>query len=191
MVLEYKNRMIRRILTFLFLALGISCPCMAKVNIKTTKRLIIPVDNVTPKITSEDVAKIVPLDLKDGDSASTVFTRIADRGISMWFNSPFMKSSAIGQMAERTQEKLKTDVVVPADNPDGVSHKFSFRVEAMQALAKIEYTGWLKGSINYDAKASCTDILFKEQVLQNKELIVSHKADKHEGLSMVGLAWSF
>ncbi|KYG67060.1 hypothetical protein AZI86_08590 [Bdellovibrio bacteriovorus] len=180
----------RRLLSFLIL-FGFSCTCPAKVALKSTKRLIIPVDNVTPKITSEDVAKVIPLDLKEGDSQGTVFGRIADRGFSLWFNSSFVKSSALGQMAERTQEKLKTDVVVPAGTPNGVSHKFSFRVEAFQALAKLEYSGWLKASVNYDAKASCTDILFKEKVLENKDLVVSHKVSKEEGLSMVGLGWSF
>lgn len=180
-----------KIVSFFFLILGISCACHARVDIKTTKRLVIPVDNVTPKITADDVAKIIPLDLKEGASQGTVLTRIADRGISMWFNSPAMKASAIGQIAEKTQEKLKTDVVVPAEDPEGVSHKFSFRVEALQALAKIEYTGWMKAAINYDAKASSTDIVLSEQVLTDKELTVSHKSDREQGLSMVGLAWSF
>lgn len=186
----YRYLGMRRLLSFLFL-LGFSCTCPAKVDIKSTKRLIIPVDNVTPKITSADVAKIVPLDLNEDDSEGTVLSRIADRGFSLWFNSSFVKSSAIGQFAERTQEKLKTDVIVPAGTPSGTSHKFSFRVEAFQALAKLEYTGWLKAAVNYDAKASCTDILFKEKVFENKDLVVSHKATQQEGLSMVGLAWSF
>lgn len=180
----------RRLFSFLIL-LGFSCTCPAKVDLKSTKRLVIPVDNVTPRITSADVARVVPLDLRQGDSEGTVFSRIADRGFSLWFNSSFVKNSKLGQMAERAQEKLKTDVVVPSQVPNGISHKFSFRVEAFQALAKLEYTGWLKASVNYDAKASCTDILFKEKVLEDKDLVVSHKASKEEGLSMVGLAWSF
>lgn len=180
-----------KLISFLFLLLGISCVCHAKVDIKTTKRLVIPVDNVTPVMTSEDVAKIVPLDLKEGDSQGTVFTRIADRGLNMWLNSPAMKSSAIMQMAEKTQEKLKTDVVVPASSPNEVSHKFSFKVEAFQALAKLEYSGWLKAAINYDAKESATNVIVKEQVFDDKEFILTHKSDKTEGLSMMGLAWSF
>jgi hypothetical protein len=49
----------------------------------------------------------------------------------------------------------------------------------------------MKAAVNYDAKASCTDIQFKEKVFVNKDLVVSHKASKEQDLSMVGLAWSF
>ncbi|WII72241.1 hypothetical protein QJS83_17395 [Bdellovibrio sp. 22V] len=175
----------------IFLSLGFTCACWGKVDIRTTKRLIIPKDTVTPKLTKEDVAKVIPLDIKEGDSTGQVMNRIADRSFNLWFNSSAVKSSAIGRLAEETQEKLKTDVVVPASTAKGISHKFSFRIEAFQALAKIEYTGWLKAAVNYDAKSSETNIFFKEKVLENKDLIVSHKADKTQGLSMVGLAWSF
>lgn len=155
------------------------------------KPLIIPEDTVTPKITSEDVAKVVPLDIKKEDSTSSVLSRIADRGFNLWFNSAFIKNSALGRVVQETQEKLKTDVVVPASNSEGVSHKFSFRIEAFQALAKMEYSGWLNAAINYDAKDAETDIQLKEKVLDNKDLIVSHKANKEQGLSMIGLAWSW
>ncbi|WP_413569343.1 hypothetical protein ACLWBD_01910 [Bdellovibrio sp. HCB117] len=172
------------------LILGFTCPCLGKVDLKSTKRLIIPKDNVTPKITKSDVAKVIPLDLKAGDSQGTVLGRIADRGFSLWFNSRMMKETALGRFAEQTQEKLKTDVVVPASSKEGVSHKFSFRVEAFQALAKVEYSGWLKAAFNYDAKAAATDIVLKEKY-RNKDLFVTHKANKDEDLSMVGVAWSW
>lgn len=171
--------------------MGFSCSCLAKVDYKTTKRLVIPVDNVTPKMTKEDVAKVVPLDMEAGCSAGTVLTRIADRGISLWFNSAAMKQTRLGQIAEETQEKLKTDVVMAPTEKGGVSHKFSFRVEALQALAKLEYEGWMRAGINYDAKDSATNIHIKENVFHNKELIVSHKGNHTEALSMVALGWSW
>lgn len=179
----------KRVICFLFL-ISASLPCLAKVDLKSTKRLIIPVDNVTPKITQDDVAKVIPLDFKEGESQSTVLTRIADRGFSLWFNSSAIKSSAVGRMAETAQEKLKTDVVVPASSSGGVSHKFSFRLEAFQALAKIEYTGWLNASLKYDAKSSQTGVFFTEKILE-KDLVVSHTANREQDLSMVALAWSW
>lgn len=178
------------IMSFL-LILGITVPCLGKVDLESTQPLVIPEDKYTPKITQEDVAKVIPSDLKEDDSESTVFTRIADRGLALWFDSPAMKDSSLGRFAEQTQEKLKTDIVVPARSPQGVNHKLSFRVEAFQALAKLEYTGWLRAAVNYDAKASATDILFKEKVLTNKDLVFSHKVNKEEDLSMIGLAWSW
>ena len=55
----------------------------------------------------------------------------------------------------------------------------------------MEYSGWVKAAVNYDAKASATDIQFKDKVMNNKDLVVSHKANKEQGLSMIGLAWSW
>lgn len=173
------------------LCLGFSASCLAKVDIKTTKRLIIPVDNVTPKLSQADVAKVVPMDMPAGTSQGTLLTRMVDRGVSLWLNSPLMKNSAVGRIAEETQQKLKTDVVVPADKEGGVNHKFSLKVEAFQALAKLEYEGWTKAAINFDAKSSSTNFSLKEKVFDNKELFLTHKADKEQDLSMVGLAWSW
>lgn len=180
----------KTIISFLFL-LGFTIPCLGKVDLNSTKPLIIPEDKVTPKITNADVAKIVPNDLNEDDDASAVVTRIADKGISLWFNSAAVKATSIGRFAETAQEKLKTDVSLPPSDPEGVTHKFSFRIEALQAAARLEYVGWLKAAVNYDAKASSTDIYFKEKVLQNKDLIVSHKATKQQDLSMIGLAWTW
>ncbi len=163
----------------------------ARVDISTTKPLVIPEDNVTPKMTKADVAKVIPLDLKRGDSEIKVLNRIADRTVNLWFKSEAMKSTRIVRLAEETQEKLKADVVVPASSKDGVSHKFSFKVEAFQTLAKLEYSGWLQGSVNYDIGAEATNIEIKEKVLKNKNLSISHKANSRQNLSMVGLAWSW
>lgn len=168
-----------------------SFSCWAKVDIKSTKRLIIPVDNVTPKLTSEDVAKIVPTDLPSGSSESMLLTRMVDKGVNLWFNSAAMKNSRLGRIAEETQEKLKTDLVVPASKEGEVSHKFSFKIEAFQALAKLEYSGWLKAAINYDAKSAATDILFSEKVFTDKNLVLSHKDSREQRLSMIGLAWAW
>lgn len=165
--------------------------CWAKVDLKSTKRLIIPVDTVTPKITNADVAQVVPLDLHQGASEGVVFSRIADRGFNLWFNSSFIKQSSLGRIAEETQQKLKADVVVPPSGALGVSHRFSFKVEAFQAVAKIEYTGWLHADLNYDAKESATNFLFKEKVFANKDLILSHKRNREQAFSMIGLAWTW
>lgn len=178
----------RILITFISL-LAFSAVAQAKVDLKSTKRLIVPVDNVTPRITQKDVAKVVPLDLKQGDSQSTVITRIADRGFGLWFNS--IKDTSIGRLAETAQERLKTDIEITPSEDEGTRHKFSFKVEAFQAMAKVEYTGWMNAEINFDAKSAQTDIQLKDKVFDNKDLIVSHKSTKEQALSMIGLAWSW
>ena len=168
-----------------------SLMAQAGVDLKSTERIFVPVDNVTPKITSADVAKVVPLDLHQGDPESKVFTRIADKGVSLWINSAIMNDTSVGRFAKSTQEKLKADVILPAKNLNGTSHKFTFKVEAFQALAKMEYSGWWKAAFNYDLKAATSDISVRDRVFENKDLIFSHKTTKEQALSMVGLAWTW
>ena len=175
----------------LMLSLGTCCKCLAKIDLKSTKPLVIPQDTVTPRITSEDVAKIIPTDIKKDESTSSVMSRIADRTFNAWFNSSTIKNSAVGRIAEKTQEKLKTDVVVAGAKPEDTTHKFSFRIEAFQALAKLEYTGWMKAVVDYDAKVSQTNVEVKEKVFHDKDLVLSHKKNSEQGLSMIGLAWSW
>jgi hypothetical protein len=182
----------RFLLSFVLLLIGCSKCHGAEVDIASTKPLVIPVDNVTPRITYSDVEQVIPCDASvKGTSTTNMMGRIADRSFNYWFNSPMMKSSMLVRAVEDTQEKLKTDVVVPAHSSEGTTHKFSFRIEAFQALAKMEYTGWMRAAINYDAKASSTDISLKEKVFTDKEFIISHQAKKDQDLSMIGLAWQW
>ncbi|WP_413291756.1 hypothetical protein ACLSU7_10085 [Bdellovibrio sp. HCB185ZH] len=165
--------------------------CMAGVELSTTKKLVIPVDNVTPKITSQDVNKVIPTDNLGAETTSTMMGKIADRSFNLWFNSDVVQESLLGRVVQETQETLKTDVVVPATTKTGTSHKFSFRVEAFQALAKMEYKGWLNAAVNYNARAAETDVQVKERVFSDKDLIVSHKGTSRDSLAMIGLAWQW
>ena len=151
---------------------------------------VIPVDNVTPKITQKDVQEFIPTDMQPTGDPGQVAGRVADRGLNYWLNSPAMKDTALVRVVDETQQKLKTDVVVQGGENE-VQHKFSFRVEAFQALAKLEYTGWLKAAVNYDAKAAETNIQVSEKVFDNKDLTLTHKGNSKEALSMVGLGWNF
>lgn len=185
--------MMMRLLPSLLIIMTCASPCMAKkLDLKSTKRLVIPVDNVTPTITSKDVEKLVPTDMAQKSNSGNIMTRIADRGFNLWFNSSAVKNSALGRTVEKTQEKLKTDVTIEEGQGDNkTKHKFSFRVEAFQALAKVEYSGWVKAAINYDARASQTNLELSEKIAENKDLVVSHKGSSKEALSMVGLGWQF
>lgn len=171
----------------------IMCPMTyARVDIKTTKPMIIPVDNVTPKITEKDVEEVVPTsEIAPTDSGSSVISRILDKGFNYWYKNSELKKSAVGRAADSAQEKLKTDVVVPAATKNGVSHKFSFRVEAFQTQAKLEYTGWTKAAVKYDASHARTNFEVSEKVWKNKDLVLSHSVTSREDVSSVGVKWSW
>ncbi len=163
----------------------------ARVDLRTTRPLVIPVDRVSPRITNSDVAQFIPTDMPASDNTGSVITRIMDRGLNYWYNSTGFKNSTLGRAAEETQEKLKTDVVVHGANPKSTSHKFSFRVEAFQSLAKIEYTGWMRAAINYNAQKAQTNIAVREKIYKDKDLVLSHSMSSQEGVSSMGVGWSW
>lgn len=165
--------------------------CFAKVDIKTTKPMIIPVDNVTPRITEKDVEEVVPTDISQGESGNSVISRMLDKGFNYWYKNSELKKSSVGRAADAAQEKLKTDVVVPAATKNGTNHKFSFRVEAFQTQAKLEYTGWTKAAVKYDASHARTNFEVSEKVWKDKDLVLSHSVTSREDVSSVGVKWAW
>ena len=168
-----------------------SLVCQAKVDMRGTKPLIIPVDRYTPQVTQKTVSNWVPTNMAPSSDQNQVMARIADRSFSSWFNSPEVKATTLGKTAQTVQENMKADVEVPATSPAGVKHKFSFRVEAFQALAKLEYTGWTKCVFDYDAKSSSSEVQLSEKLFDNKDLVVSHKSSSEQDLSFVALRWDW
>lgn len=169
----------------------ITSNCFARVDVRTTKPLVIPVDRVSPRITNKDVEQFIPTDMVATSSTDTVMTRIMDRGLNYWYNSSGFKDSALGRAAVETQEKLKTDVTVKGSSPKATSHKFSFRVEAFQALAKIEYTGWMRAAVNYNAQKAQTNIAVREKIYKDKDIVLSHSMSSREGATSMGVGWSW
>lgn len=175
-----------------FLIIFCVCGAKADIDLETTQPLKDPlVLKEDPYVTYQQMQKILPQDMKPTDNQGVVFAGVADRGLNEWLKSDSMKNSPLVQTVDETQQKLKTDVVVNQNttDPDVVQHKFSFKVEAIQALAKMEYTGWTHAIVAYDAKASETKFEIHKQLFADKDLILAHKA--REGTSTVGVGWKW
>lgn len=179
------------ILVPFFLIIFCVCGAKADIDLQTTQPLKDPLTlHEDPFITYQQMQKIIPTDMHPSDNQSLVLSKVADRGINEWLKSDGMKNSPLVQTVDDTQKKLKTDVTVSdSSDPNAVQHKFSFRVEALQALAKMEYTGWTRATVAYDAKASETNFELHKQLFADKDLILSHKA--REGTSSVGVGWKW
>lgn len=164
----------------------------AKLDHSTTKPLVMPVgvSEDAQEITNKDVEKIIPTDLQATNDMNKVAVRIADRSLQTWFNSAAVKGSALGRTADNVQQKMSTDVTVKSDEPQAVEHKFSMQLLALQAMAKIQYTGWLNAVFNYDAKAAESMVEFSEKVF-NKDLFVNHTSSPREDVSTVGIKWGW
>lgn len=162
----------------------------AKVDVKSTKVVVIPVDNVTPKVTADDVALFIPTDIGPTSDSSLIVTKIADKSVNYVLNNSRIKDSTIVKTANLVQGKMSTNIVIAPSAPGKVSHQFTMKYELFQSLAKIEYSGWLRAAFNYDAKASATDLRLSEKIF-NKDMYLSQKVSSLETQSMVGLSWGW
>ncbi len=160
-----------------------------KLQAKNMKKFVFPVDRFTSRFTQADMIKIVPTNLNPSSDASSILSVIADRGVSYWLNSEEMKNTPLVRTTKEVQEKLKTDVVLKGTQKNQIDHKFTMRYEAFQAMAKVEYQGWFKASVDYKPAEEQTQVSIHEKVFNNKELHFQQSFKKTESTSMIGLGW--
>lgn len=163
----------------------------AALDRETTQPLAIPVTMAPDQITSKDVEQIISTDMKPTNNANAVASRLADRGLQAWLNSPNVKESALGQTTDNLQHKMSADLVLQSDEPEAVSHKFSMQVLALQAMARVQYSGWVNAVFNYDARAAQSMIEFSEKVFNDKNLFLNHTPNSKEDVSSVGIKWGW
>lgn len=171
------------------LLLGASS-CFADIDIESTMPILIPVDSSTPRNIAADFANIVPpSSFVPGSSEIAVMTKVADITVNYLMNNSALKQTAVMRFADETKERLNTDILVSSADGTGLNHKFTFKLEAFQALAKMEYTGWLKAAVNYDVRSAVTAISIQDKLFVDKILSVRHESSKDQKISMIGLAW--
>ncbi len=162
----------------------------ARINIKKTKRMIMPTDISEPLLDQETTKRIQPKAINENESGSSVFTKIADNSLALWWDTSPLRNSAVGKAAEAIEKNLKTEVAFK-NKSSKTEHRFSFKVLAMQALAKVEYKGWVNAAVNYDARAAKTEAEVTEKISQKQDFVVSHQFSNVENKSQVAWRWNW
>ncbi len=168
----------------------VSQTSFASLNIANTKPVTLQISQDIGKITQKDVEKIIPMDLQQTNDLNRVATQIADHSLQTWFNSAEVQGSVFGQTANSVQKKMATNITLKSNAPRAIEHKFCLQVLALQAMAKVQYTGWLNAVFNYDAKAAESMVEFSEKVF-NKDLFVNHTSSSRGNISSVGIKWGW
>ena len=86
---------------------------------------------------------------------------------------------------------MQAEVNLGSTGAEKTEHKFSFKVLAAQALAKIEYIGWVKAALKYDAKSANAQAELMENLSNNKDLVISHSVGNSESKSQLSLRWNW
>ncbi len=169
----------------------ISQVALAKVNVANTRPVQLPIAAASNAWTYSDVQQIIPTGMSGSNDAGYVASQIGDHAFQSFWNSPRMKNSSVGRTANKVQESMKTEMVVKSDDKNSVDHKITFQVLALQAISKLQYTGWINAEVNFDARAQQTNVELTEKVFKDKDFVISHSATTTQDLSSVGLRWNW
>jgi hypothetical protein len=161
----------------------------AKVNVRKTKRLTLPEKTEAKSLTDLLTVDILPASLAENATSDSLLAKVADNSLALyWRNSP-LRYSATGKAIETAEKKLNVQATYRDQNH--VDHKFNFKVLALQALAKIQYTGWVNAALNYDLKAARAAAEVIEPLSDKKDLVLSHEVGSGEQKSAVSLKWKW
>ena len=174
---------------FLLSFLVLACqPAWSQVHLKKTQNLVMPADVSNPFMSAETSQKIQPLTVSSGASATVIASQIADNSFSLWWDTSPIRNTGVGRAAEKIEKSLKSEVAYKVNR---VEHKISFKVLAMQALAKLEYKGWVNAAINYDARAAKTEAEVSEKISAVQDVVISHAFTPAGNKSQVAWRWNW
>lgn len=145
------------------------------------------------KWTQEEMKKIFPWELPVDSSESKVFSSFADKSLQYWWNNSQIRNTAIGRAADEMQEKMKADLILKENQvgENKIQHKLSFQVLAAQAIARIEYSGFIKAALRYHISNSTSECEIVEKVDKNKQLVIRQINTVAESRAAVLMSWDW
>lgn len=138
-----------------------------------------------------DMTQMIPLNMQPSDNSSQVFSQVADRTMTSIWNSEAVRGSALGQAATEVEKQMKAQVVMGGNSPESIQHKLNFNMQAFQATAQVQYTGFTNANLKYKVTERKLGLEVFEHMTGNKDLVVSHTITSLDRLSEVSLRWNF
>lgn len=161
----------------------------AKVDIQKTKRLYMPDKKEDVLISEAFTLKVQPKQIAPDESSKKVLSKMVDNSLSYYWENSQLRYSPVGKTAEAVEKKVNLEANYKDEN--NIEHKVSFKVLAMQALAKIEYKGWVNAFLNYDMKSARAEAALVEALSSKNDLVLSHAVTHSEQKSELSLRWKW
>lgn len=144
---------------------------------------------------AESLNRSVPGYIPASQSEAEVMKFFGDKMIQNWLSSEAVKKSTFGKAASTVEKAMKVEASISSapSMPGGkvIDHRFSFQYLALQAEAKMNYSGWTQLEVRHDPKISQTSIELSEKVFSNKHLVINQTKNLVENRSSFGLRWSW
>jgi hypothetical protein len=138
-----------------------------------------------------DASSIIPIDMVAPNDQNLLFAQVADRSMNSFLNSEAVRGSTVGQAATTVEQKMKQEVVFGGESSASIQHKLNFNVQAFQALAQVQYTGYTNAAIKYKIASAQLDVEVFEKFSGNRDLVFSHTITKENRISGMSMRWNF
>jgi len=138
-----------------------------------------------------NISEHIPMDMKPSNSTMEVFSQVADRSLTTFFNSTTVRESALGQTATAVEKKMKQEVLFGGTNPKSIQHRLNFNLQAFQALAEVQYSGLTNAALKYKLVENKMALEVFEKVASNQDFVMSHAISASNQISEVSFRWSF
>ncbi len=142
-------------------------------------------------ISYADVSRLVPTDIPATASGGQVASQIADKGMQAYFNSDSFKSTSIGKTSHSVEKSLKQDVTIGGSEPDAIKHNFRFNMQATQAKAMLDYTGYTNAQLSYKASGQELNLEIFRQLTQSMKIAYNHINNPTDQRDVVSLKFGF
>lgn len=149
----------------------------------------------TPLLTHQEVAQIIPLDMKTTNDGNQVRNRLLQNSATVLLKSPALKNSFLMKTAAKVENSTKMDVSIKDDNPDSlqdsIEHKFNFDVQALKGTAKITYSGLIDSKMQYQAGTNTFLLSLEEKLSHRSKIALSHLRDREQSRQLLQyqLSW--
>lgn len=158
------------------------------------QQLTIDLKSINPiqeqkKITNDDVAAVIPLNLQPGQSQQDVGLRVVDHTLNRFTQGDYFRNSEFGKAASGVEKAMKTEVHFGNPQENEIQHSFNMQIQAFEQKAFLKYTGYTDIRVTYLMYNSDLNLELYENLGGSTELVVTHTM--HDQLSKAQLRWSW
>ena len=123
--------------------------------------------------------------------ASQILPAMVDTGLNNWFNSREVQQSVVGRSAKALENATKQEVSWGGEQENSVHHKVSLNLLALQSMARVQYEGYMRAQVTYQARDQITAMELLQGVGYNRDVIVSQIQSPTSSMSQISYRLSF
>ncbi len=141
------------------------------------------------KITRDDVAAVIPMNLQPGQSQAEVGLRVVDHTLNRFTQGDYFRNTEFGKAATGVEKAMTTEVHFGNLEENEIQHSINMQIQAFEQKAYLKYSGFTYIRVTYLMYNSDLNLELSEKLGSSTELIVTHTM--LDQLSKAQLRWSW